>query len=71
MITRRTLLKLLLSSALAEAVDVEKLLWVPKPIITVPDMPVYLYDHTGDAIGYMIRMYCDNPRRLGVVSSIT
>jgi hypothetical protein len=33
---RRGFLKLLLASAVAEAVDVEKLLWVPKPIITVP-----------------------------------
>lgn len=34
--TRRDFLKLLLASAAAEAVDFEKLLWVPKPIITVP-----------------------------------
>lgn len=36
---RRDLLKLLLASAVAEAIDVEKLLWVPKPIITVPALP--------------------------------
>ena len=36
MMDRRTLLKLLLASAMAEAVDFERLLWVPKPIITVP-----------------------------------
>jgi hypothetical protein len=36
---RRTLIKLLLSTALAESVDFEKLLWVPKPMITVPAMP--------------------------------
>ena len=34
--TRRDLLRLMLASAVAEVVDVEKLLWVPKPIITVP-----------------------------------
>lgn len=38
---RRTLIKLLLGTALAEAVDVEQLLWVPKPIITVPGHEVY------------------------------
>jgi len=37
--TRRDLLRLLLASAMAEAVDVEQLLWVPRPIITVPAMP--------------------------------
>jgi hypothetical protein len=36
--TRRDLLKLLLASAIAEAVDVEQMLWTPKPIITVPAM---------------------------------
>lgn len=41
---RRTLLKLMLSSALAEAVDFEKLLWVPKPIVTVPAMPRFIVD---------------------------
>lgn len=35
-VTRRDLLKLLLASAVAEAVDVEKLLWTPKAIVTVP-----------------------------------
>lgn len=33
---RRDLLKLLLASVIAEAVDVEQLLWAPKPIVTVP-----------------------------------
>ena len=33
---RRDLLRLLLASAAAECVDVERLLWVPRPIITVP-----------------------------------
>lgn len=36
---RRSFLKFLLSTPLALTVDVEKLLWVPKPIITVPAMP--------------------------------
>lgn len=40
---RRDLIKLLLSSAIAEAVDVEKLLWTPKPIITVPELPMSLW----------------------------
>lgn len=33
--TRRDFLKLMLASAAAEAVDWEKLLWVPKPIVVV------------------------------------
>lgn len=36
---RRSFLKLLLASALAEAVDVEQLLWIPRAIITVPAYP--------------------------------
>lgn len=39
MITRRDILKILLASPIAATVDVEQLLWVPKPIITVPEMP--------------------------------
>lgn len=39
MISRRGFLRLLLASPLAATVDVERLLWVPKPIITVPAMP--------------------------------
>jgi hypothetical protein len=35
-------MRLLLASAVAEAVDVEKLLWVPKPIVTVPARPMEL-----------------------------
>lgn len=38
--TRRDLMRLMLASALAEAIDVEQLLWVPKPIISVPAMPL-------------------------------
>lgn len=37
---RRDLMQLLLASAIAESVDVEKLLWVPKPVITVPAITV-------------------------------
>lgn len=44
MITRRSLLKLLLASATAEAVDFEKLLWTPKPIITVPGLLPNLWE---------------------------
>lgn len=44
-VSRRSLLKLLLASAAAEVVDVEKLLWMPKSIITVPAMPVLEYRH--------------------------
>lgn len=34
--TRRDLLRLMLASAIAESVDVERLFWTPKPIVTVP-----------------------------------
>jgi len=37
--TRRDLLRLMLATAAAEAVDFEKLLWTPKTIVTVPAMP--------------------------------
>lgn len=37
---RRDWLKLLLAAPIAATVDVEKLLWVPKPIVTVPAMPL-------------------------------
>lgn len=37
-ISRRGFLRLLLASPIAATVDVEKLLWVPKPIITVPSL---------------------------------
>lgn len=39
---RRDLLKLLLTSPLAAAIDYEKLLWVPKPIIVVPELPKFV-----------------------------
>lgn len=41
--TRRDLLRLLLASAAAEAVDFERLLWTPKPIVTVPAMPEVVF----------------------------
>lgn len=37
---RRDLIRLLLAAPIATALDVEKLLWVPKPIVTVPAMPL-------------------------------
>lgn len=39
---RRDCLRLLLASSIAEAVDVERLLWVPRPMITVPTRTVFL-----------------------------
>lgn len=38
-IDRRSFLRLLLASAAASTLDVEKLLWVPKPMIVVPGIP--------------------------------
>jgi len=40
MIDRRAFLAVLLGTAAAEAIDFERLLWIPKPIITVPEMPL-------------------------------
>lgn len=39
---RRDFLRLLLASPIAATVDVEQLLWVPKPIVVVPAMPTVL-----------------------------
>lgn len=39
MVTRRDMLRILLAAPIAATVDVERLLWVPKPIIVVPAMP--------------------------------
>lgn len=39
MMGRRDFLKLMLASAMAEAVDWEQALWVPKPIMMVPALP--------------------------------
>jgi hypothetical protein len=39
-VTRRDLLRALLALPIAATLDVEQLLWVPKPIIVVPAMPV-------------------------------
>jgi len=36
---RRDFLKFLLTTPIAATMDLEKLLWVPKPIIVVPAMP--------------------------------
>lgn len=36
---RRSFLRLLLATPLAATVDVEALIWVPKPIIVVPAFP--------------------------------
>ncbi len=43
MLTRRDLIKLLLAAPIAATVDVEQLLWVPKPIVVVPTMPFKPY----------------------------
>ena len=47
---RRDLLRLLLASPLALTIDVEQLLWVPKPLIIVPRVPISL-----DAINEIVR----------------
>lgn len=40
---RRSFIKFLLSVPITTELDIEKLLWIPKPIITVPTLPVSLY----------------------------
>lgn len=42
---RRDFLRFLLATPIAATVDVEQLLWVPKPIVTVPAMPTDLAFH--------------------------
>ena len=39
MLSRRDLLRHLLMLPMAATLDVEQLLWVPKPIVTVPALP--------------------------------
>lgn len=39
-IDRRSFLKFMLATAAAEAVDFEQLLWTPKVLVTVPEMPL-------------------------------
>lgn len=39
---RRDFLRLLLASPIAATLDVERLLWVPSPLVTVPAMPAAL-----------------------------
>jgi len=39
---RRDLLKILLASPATAFIDFEKLLWVPRPIITVPEAPLVI-----------------------------
>lgn len=36
---RRDLIRILLASPIAATMDIERLLWMPRPIITVPIMP--------------------------------
>ncbi len=58
MLSRRDLLKILLGSAMAATLDVEKLLWIPKPIITVPEIlnftSQYLDEPNQYVIGYQV-----------------
>lgn len=38
--TRRDLLRLMLAAPIAATLDVEKLLWIPGQMVTVPEMPI-------------------------------
>lgn len=61
-LTRRDLLRWLLAAPIAATVDVEQLLWVPKPIITVPAMPtditrsdiLYGVSFAPNSVGYLV-----------------
>ncbi len=45
------MLRALLTLPLAATLDVEKLLWIPGQMVTVPAMPIRMFDHqTGIAI---------------------
>jgi len=50
---RRDFLRVLLASAVAESLDVEKLLWTPKPIITVPSFSAGVIANWKDGHGYI------------------
>lgn len=52
-LTRRDWLRLLLAAPLAATVDVEQLLWVPKPIITVPAIPTLMFHR--DAFSFVMQ----------------
>lgn len=43
--TRRELLRLLLAAPIAATLDVEKLLWTPGQMVTVPAMPAWFRVH--------------------------
>lgn len=77
--TRRDLMRILLASAIAESVDVERLLWVPKPLVTVPTLPLSVTDRpeygfafrdqTGSSIRFVQRYNVETdklPNRRGI-----
>lgn len=51
--SRRDFLKLLLAAPIAATVDVEKLLWVPTPMVTVPAMPWLVFHR--DAFAFVMK----------------
>jgi hypothetical protein len=56
-LTRRDVLRYLLMTPMALTLDVEQLLWVPKPIIVVPSMPVALTGRPSSLADLMDAMY--------------
>ncbi len=65
-IDRRTLLKTLLGLPIALTLDVEQLLWVPKPIVTVPAYPGLI---TGQIL-FSGNLQALNPWRLALITDI-
>jgi hypothetical protein len=51
---RRTFLRHLLALPIAAQLDVERLLWVPKSIITVPALPRISFDEINELCARMI-----------------
>lgn len=64
--TRRDLMRLLLASAIAEVVDVERLLWTPKPIVTVPALPRMMFHR--DAFTLTMETLVDGTMSFGPIT---
>lgn len=55
---RRDFLKILLATPAAATYDFEQLLWVPKPMVVVPEVKLYrsgdiFLEHWGDRFGFV------------------
>lgn len=46
------------AAAIALPIDIDQLIWTPKPIITVPALPT-VFTHTAKGFGYELIVYYD------------